>query len=120
MSNDSKSSDHLHAILFREAKIILSKYEEYLRDKITSKELANKTDVALAIPAALVSLPMAAQIAARYSSFLNCKDPLNDSQNPSSVLVSSVLIKMEDWSPCLINSTRSQVLIPCSIDTLQT
>jgi len=42
MSNDSKSSDHLHAILFREAKIIISKYEEYLRDKITSKELANK------------------------------------------------------------------------------
>jgi hypothetical protein len=42
MANDSKSSDHLHAILFREAKIILSKYEDYLRDKITSKELANK------------------------------------------------------------------------------
>ena len=42
MSNDSKSSDHLHAILFREAKIILSKYEDYLRDKITSKELATK------------------------------------------------------------------------------
>jgi len=42
MTDDSKSSDHLHAILFREAKIILSKYEEYLRDKITSKELANK------------------------------------------------------------------------------
>jgi hypothetical protein len=42
MSNDSKSSDHLHAILFREAKIILSKYEDYLRNKITSKELANK------------------------------------------------------------------------------
>jgi hypothetical protein len=42
MSNDSKSFDHLHAILFREAKIILSKYEDYLRDKITSKELANK------------------------------------------------------------------------------
>jgi hypothetical protein len=42
MTNDSKSSDHLHAILFREAKIILSKYEEYLRDKITSKELAVK------------------------------------------------------------------------------
>jgi hypothetical protein len=40
MSNDSKSSDHLHAILFREAKIILSKYEDYLRDKLTSKELA--------------------------------------------------------------------------------
>ena len=42
MSNDSKSSDHLHTILFREAKIIISKYEDYLRDKITSKELANK------------------------------------------------------------------------------
>lgn len=42
MSNDSKSSDHLHAILFREAKIILSKYEDYLQDKITSKELAVK------------------------------------------------------------------------------
>jgi hypothetical protein len=42
MTNDSKSSDHLHAILFREAKIILSKYEDYLRDKITSKELATK------------------------------------------------------------------------------
>jgi hypothetical protein len=42
MTDDSKSSDHLHAILFREAKIILSKYEDYLRDKITSKELANK------------------------------------------------------------------------------
>ena len=42
MSNDSKSSDHLHAILFREAKIILSKYEDYLRDKITTKELAQK------------------------------------------------------------------------------
>lgn len=40
MQNDSKSFDHLHAILFREAKIILSKYEDYLRDKITSKELA--------------------------------------------------------------------------------
>ena len=40
--NDSRRADHLHAILFREAKIILSKYEEYLRDKITSKELAQK------------------------------------------------------------------------------
>ena len=40
MSNDSKSSDHIYAILFREAKIILSKYEDYLRDRITSKELA--------------------------------------------------------------------------------
>jgi hypothetical protein len=40
MSHDPKSFDHIHAILFREAKIILSKYEDYLRDKITSKELA--------------------------------------------------------------------------------
>jgi hypothetical protein len=40
--NDSKRADHLHAILFREAKIILSKYEDYLRGKITSKELAQK------------------------------------------------------------------------------
>jgi hypothetical protein len=40
--NDPKRLDHLHAILFREAKIILSKYEEYLRDKITAKELAQK------------------------------------------------------------------------------
>ena len=40
--NDPKRLDHLHAILFREAKIILSKYEDYLRDKITSKELAQK------------------------------------------------------------------------------
>ena len=41
-ANDPKRADHLHAILFREAKIILSKYEDYLRDKITSKELAQK------------------------------------------------------------------------------
>jgi hypothetical protein len=40
--HDSKRTDHLHAILFREAKIILSKYEDYLRDKLTSKELAQK------------------------------------------------------------------------------
>jgi len=40
--NDSKRIDHLYAVLFREAKIILSKYEEYLRDKLTSKELAQK------------------------------------------------------------------------------
>ena len=40
--NDPKCLDHLHAILFREAKIILSKYEDYLRDKITAKELAQK------------------------------------------------------------------------------
>lgn len=40
--DDSESITHLHAVLFREAKIILSKYEEYLRDRITSKELAQK------------------------------------------------------------------------------
>jgi len=40
--DDSKSLTHLHAVLFREAKIIISKYEEYLRGKITSKELAQK------------------------------------------------------------------------------
>lgn len=40
--NDSKSLTHLYAVLFREAKIIVSKYEDYLRDKITSKELAQK------------------------------------------------------------------------------
>lgn len=37
-----KHLDHLHAILFRESKIILSNYEKYLQDKITSKELAQK------------------------------------------------------------------------------
>jgi hypothetical protein len=41
-SDDSQSPAHLYAILFREAKIIVSKYEDYLRDKITSKELAQK------------------------------------------------------------------------------
>lgn len=41
-SDDSQSIAHLYAVLFREAKIIISKYEEYLRDKITSKELAQK------------------------------------------------------------------------------
>ena len=39
---DTKRFDHLYAILFREAKIIISKYEEYLRNKISSKELAQK------------------------------------------------------------------------------
>jgi len=41
-NEESKSIAHLYAVLFREAKIILSKYEDYLRDKITSKELAQK------------------------------------------------------------------------------
>jgi hypothetical protein len=30
----------MYAVLFRESKIILSKYEAYLREQITSKELA--------------------------------------------------------------------------------
>jgi hypothetical protein len=33
---------HMYAVLFREAKIILSNYEDYLRDKMTSKELAKR------------------------------------------------------------------------------
>ena len=41
-NHDPDGITHLHAVLFREAKIILSKYEDYLRDKITSKELAQK------------------------------------------------------------------------------
>jgi hypothetical protein len=39
---DPKKIDHLYAILFREAKIIVSNYEKYLKDKISSKELAQK------------------------------------------------------------------------------
>lgn len=39
---ERKQLDHLYAILFRESKIILSNYEKYLQDKITSKELAQK------------------------------------------------------------------------------
>jgi len=39
---DSKNPNHLYAVLFRESKIIISKYEDYLRGKITSKELAQK------------------------------------------------------------------------------
>lgn len=42
MPEDRKKIDHLYAILFREAKIIISNYEKYMRDKITSKELAQK------------------------------------------------------------------------------
>ena len=40
MSEESKNLDHMYAVLFRESKIILSKYEAYLREQITSKELA--------------------------------------------------------------------------------
>ena len=42
MGEDQKKLDHLYAILFREAKLIISNYEKYLKDKITSKELAEK------------------------------------------------------------------------------
>jgi hypothetical protein len=42
MSTDQRKTDHLYAILFRESKIIVSNYEKYLSDKITSKELAQK------------------------------------------------------------------------------
>jgi len=43
MSNEEiKKMDHLYALLFREAKLVLSNYERYLRDKLTSKQLAEK------------------------------------------------------------------------------
>jgi hypothetical protein len=42
MGEDQKKLDHLYAILFREAKLIVSNYEKYLNDKLTSKELAQK------------------------------------------------------------------------------
>jgi len=40
MSEESKNLDHMYAVLFRESKIIISKYEAYLREQISSKELA--------------------------------------------------------------------------------
>ena len=42
MEGDPKKISHLYAILFREAKLILSNYEKYLQDKLTSQELAQK------------------------------------------------------------------------------
>lgn len=42
MEDQPSKQDHLYAVLFREAKIILSGYESYLKEKITSKELAVK------------------------------------------------------------------------------
>jgi hypothetical protein len=42
MEDPSSKSDHLYAVLFRESKIIISNYEDYLRGKITSKDLAKK------------------------------------------------------------------------------
>lgn len=42
MEGDQKKINHLYAILFREAKLIISNYEKYLQDKLSSKELAQK------------------------------------------------------------------------------
>jgi hypothetical protein len=42
MAQSNSKIDHLYAILFRESKIIISNYEKYLLDKLTSKELAQK------------------------------------------------------------------------------
>jgi hypothetical protein len=43
MANEEhKKLDHLYAVLFREAKIIISNYESFLKEKISSKELAQK------------------------------------------------------------------------------
>lgn len=39
---DQKRIDHLYAILFRESKIIISSYEKYLKEKLNSKDLAQK------------------------------------------------------------------------------
>jgi DNA polymerase III epsilon subunit-like protein len=41
-SSDPKKIEHLYAVLFRESKIIISNYEKYLNEKISSKELAQK------------------------------------------------------------------------------
>jgi hypothetical protein len=41
-TEEQKRIDHLYAILFREAKIIVSSYEKYLKEKLTSKDLAQK------------------------------------------------------------------------------
>lgn len=40
MTEEQKNLDHMYAVLFRESKIIINKYEAYLREQITSKELA--------------------------------------------------------------------------------
>jgi len=41
-NEENKKMDHLYALLFRESKLVLSNYENYLRDKLTSKQLAEK------------------------------------------------------------------------------
>lgn len=42
MDSTNKKIEHLYAILFRESKLIISNYEKYLKDSISSKELAQK------------------------------------------------------------------------------
>ena len=42
MDQEKSKKDHLYALLFRESKIILNNYEDYLRDRLTSKQLAEK------------------------------------------------------------------------------
>ena len=42
MEEEKDDVPHMYAVLFREAKIILSNYEDYLRSKITSRDLAKK------------------------------------------------------------------------------
>lgn len=39
---DSKTEQHLNSILLREAKLAVKNYENYLLEKITSKDLADK------------------------------------------------------------------------------
>ena len=41
-SSDTKKIEHIYDVLFRESKIIISNYERYLNEKISSKELAQK------------------------------------------------------------------------------
>lgn len=42
MVEEKDDVPHMYAVLFREAKIIISNYEDYLRDKMTSRELAKR------------------------------------------------------------------------------
>jgi hypothetical protein len=42
MEEEKDDVPHMYAVLFREAKIIISNYEDYLRGKISSKDLAKK------------------------------------------------------------------------------
>jgi hypothetical protein len=42
MEEEKDDVPHMYAVLFREAKIIISNYEDYLRGKMTSKDLAKK------------------------------------------------------------------------------